>query len=120
MQQLILGNGTAIDQNREYGNVERRGELEKRFRLAAPFLAIYQHEMRMVRIQRRAVIAGERRAAGISHFPRRSDAEQTTLASTICNALPHDLHDACLRPAVDDECFSIRSRASNTTAEQLS
>src|SRR5947208_5451011 len=76
--------------------------------------------MGMVRIQRRAVIAGERRAAGISHFPCRSDAEQTALASTICNALPHDLHDACLRPAVDDECFGIRSRSSNTAAEQLS
>src|SRR5207247_8689549 len=77
-------------------------------------------ESRVVRSQRRAVIARERRAAGIGHFPRRSNAEQTVLASAIYNALPHDLHDACLRSAIDDECFGIRSRASNTAAEQLS
>ena len=74
LQQLVFGNGTAIDQNREHRNIERSGELEKRFRFAAPFVAIYKHEMRMVRIQRRAVIAGDWRTTLVSHFPRRSDA----------------------------------------------
>src|SRR5262249_29459592 len=119
LQQLVFGNGTAIDQNREHRNIERSSKLEKRFRLAAPLVAIYEHEMRMIRIQRRAVVAGDRRTAGVSHFPGWSDTEQTALSSAIHNALSHNLHDACLRTAVDDECFGIRSRASNTATEQL-
>ena len=63
MQQLVLGNGTAIYQNREDRFVERGGEFEKHFRLAAPFVAIYEHEMRMIRIQRRGAITSDRGTA---------------------------------------------------------
>src|SRR5204863_7046522 len=45
LQQLVFGNGTAIDQNREHRSIERSRKLEKRFGFAAPFVAIYEHKM---------------------------------------------------------------------------